>query len=345
MDNVAIVCAFDPATAYGFSHRLVAQEVEGVFKKEGVACRIYNFQEKVIPERNILFVGTYTSNVLTYLTRFHDRRVVFYAVVEGFPIINPQALERKVAERITTVVVSRYVQMCLEASRLGCDGVVHLGIDMANRKYDEGFLEWIMESWTKGRQVILYVTGNMPRKGLENYMVASKLVQSRKDVCFILHSGGGPPPCVDVREFAEKIQLNNFWFTNNYGLYSSEQLNALYKAATVYAQPSHCEGFGRPMLEAMRFGLPIVAVNAEPYSEVVVDGETGLLIPCKEVVGVNWMDLIQLNFHYYSVNDLAEAMLKLLDEDKTIKRMKQSIEERCNKFDLQNYRALLSYFK
>ncbi|MBV8479330.1 MAG: glycosyltransferase family 4 protein [Actinobacteria bacterium] len=49
--------------------------------------------------------------------------------------------------------------------------------------------------------------------------------------------------------------------------------------ASVYVQPSRWEGFGLAVLEAMVCGLPVVATNVSSLPELVVDGETGLLVP------------------------------------------------------------------
>lgn len=43
--------------------------------------------------------------------------------------------------------------------------------------------------------------------------------------------------------------------------------------------PSHWEGFGLVMLEAMNAGLPVVGTRRGAIPEVVRDGETGLLVP------------------------------------------------------------------
>jgi glycosyltransferase involved in cell wall biosynthesis len=51
------------------------------------------------------------------------------------------------------------------------------------------------------------------------------------------------------------------------------------RRATVYVQPARWEGFGLGVLEAMHAGLPVVATNVSSLPELVVDGETGLLVP------------------------------------------------------------------
>jgi glycosyltransferase involved in cell wall biosynthesis len=58
-----------------------------------------------------------------------------------------------------------------------------------------------------------------------------------------------------------------------------QKLADWYRAAAVFVMPSYYETFGIACLEAMAFGLPIVATTAGGLPEVVEDGVTGLLVP------------------------------------------------------------------
>jgi glycosyltransferase involved in cell wall biosynthesis len=53
--------------------------------------------------------------------------------------------------------------------------------------------------------------------------------------------------------------------------------------ATLLVHPARWEGFGLGVLEAMLAGLPVVATNVSALPELVVEGETGVLVPPDDV--------------------------------------------------------------
>jgi phosphatidylinositol alpha-1,6-mannosyltransferase len=62
------------------------------------------------------------------------------------------------------------------------------------------------------------------------------------------------------------------------GFVSSATLAELYARCAAFAMPSRGEGFGFVFLEAMRAGKPCVALREGAPAEIVLDGETGLLV-------------------------------------------------------------------
>jgi glycosyltransferase involved in cell wall biosynthesis len=67
------------------------------------------------------------------------------------------------------------------------------------------------------------------------------------------------------------------------GFVPHDELNRLYARAAVVACPSRREGFGVACLEAMAHARPVVATDVGGLRDLVVDGETGLVVaPCDQ---------------------------------------------------------------
>jgi glycosyltransferase involved in cell wall biosynthesis len=87
----------------------------------------------------------------------------------------------------------------------------------------------------------------------------------------------------DLLQRAERRGLREHIAVTGYRL----DVPRLLWAMDVLAFPSQkAEGFGRPIVEAMAAGLPVVAVNVGASPELVLHGETGLLAPPNDAAGL-----------------------------------------------------------
>jgi len=82
----------------------------------------------------------------------------------------------------------------------------------------------------------------------------------------------------------EELNMLNRYLSGRWELFSqveNETLNGLYNDAYALIYPSSYEGFGIPLLEAMKSGCPFIALNCSSIPEVA--GEAGVLIDKLEI--------------------------------------------------------------
>lgn len=99
-----------------------------------------------------------------------------------------------------------------------------------------------------------------------------------------------------------------------HGLLDKEGLARLYATASIFALPTHREAFGLSFVEAMAFGLPVVATRLEAIPEIVAHDETGLLVPPGDPVA------------------LADALSSLLADPARARRMGAAGRARAQRF-------------
>ena len=130
---------------------------------------------------------------------------------------------------------------------------------------------------------ILFVGRHIERKGICYLIEAAKYLPRDKFEIRIVGVGDLTEQlkqqAAAVNDGAEII------FT---GKLSPEDLANEYKTANVFTLPAivdhkgDTEGLGVVLIEAMELGLPIVASNVGGIPDVVVDGESGILVPEKD---------------------------------------------------------------
>jgi glycosyltransferase involved in cell wall biosynthesis len=98
------------------------------------------------------------------------------------------------------------------------------------------------------------------------------------------------------------------------GWLARDELQRLYARAAVVACPSHREGFGVACAEAMAHGRAVVAGDVGGLRDLVVDGETGLLVPPHDVLA------------------LRDALERLLDDRELRTRLGRAARERVRSY-------------
>lgn len=121
---------------------------------------------------------------------------------------------------------------------------------------------------------------------------AGIVLKRRDDVRFVIAGEG------ECRSVLERRLLETGLKDKVFLLGFRSDIDALLPAFTLFCLSSHMEGLGTSLLDAMAFGLPIVATNAGGIPEAVEDGVTGRVVPARDP------------------SRLAEALIELLEDTK-----------------------------
>src|SRR5262249_42926700 len=103
------------------------------------------------------------------------------------------------------------------------------------------------------------------------------LVLQRLHKAQLLIAGEGPE-CARLQRYSEQLGIASSVCWLGY----REALAELYPRLSVLLIPSRSEGLPNVALEAMAYGIPVVAAAVGGLPEIISDGETGFLAPSGE---------------------------------------------------------------
>ena len=125
---------------------------------------------------------------------------------------------------------------------------------------------------------ILWLTNIMRTKGLMEYLDALRMLKER-GVRFQADFVGGLTKEVTGDEFELALTVHGLNDCTSYvGKKYGPEKEAYFREANIFVLPSYTEAFPLTILEAMQWGVPVVASTVGGISAEVGDGETGFLI-------------------------------------------------------------------
>jgi glycosyltransferase involved in cell wall biosynthesis len=118
----------------------------------------------------------------------------------------------------------------------------------------------------EGRELVLTVSSSLRHKNLSRLLQAFALLDGDATLVVVGHAGLDQG---NLREQAAALGLGDrVLFT---GWVDDADLEGFYATATAFVYPSLMEGFGMPVLEAMRRGVPVACSNVSALPEVAGD--------------------------------------------------------------------------
>jgi phosphatidylinositol alpha-1,6-mannosyltransferase len=140
------------------------------------------------------------------------------------------------------------------------------------------------------RPVIVCVSRLVPRKGQDMLIRALPAIRRRVPGAALLLGSGGPYRKKLGQLARDQGVEADVVFT---GSVPWAELPALYAAGDVYAMPCRTraagldvEGLGIVYLEASATGLPVVAGDSGGAPDAVLEGETGYVVPGRDVAAI-----------------------------------------------------------
>lgn len=152
-----------------------------------------------------------------------------------------------------------------------------------------------------GRALVLYAARFVPEKDHATFLRAFARVLERRPETRAVLAGDGP-----LREAVERDAATMLPPGSLVSLGFREDVAGLMLAADVCVSASLSEGLPLMVGEALALGRPVVATDAGGTREIVLDGETGLLVPCADPKA------------------LAEGILQVLEDPSRVSRLAQA---------------------
>jgi alpha-maltose-1-phosphate synthase len=157
--------------------------------------------------------------------------------------------------------------------------VIHNGIDAAFFKPDPATDALVRYGIDPAVPYVLFVGRITRQKGIVHLVRAIRQLAPGIGVVLAAGQPDTPELAAEVEAGvadAQRDRPNVVWIPQMLG---REEIRQLYSHAAVFVCPSVYEPFGIINLEAMACARPVVATAVGGIPEVVVDGETGVLVP------------------------------------------------------------------
>ena len=256
------------------------------------------------------------SNIMT----IHD--MIHYRCSDGFRLAALKKLYYRTVLKYSANKANLIITDSLNSKKdireiLGQDErkvrVITLGISKQYRPIEDNCkIDLVKEKYGIGRDYILYVGSFLPSKNVPRLLKAFSYFKHTysKDYALVVVGSKLSPYFPALQNMVEELDLgSDVFFT---GFVPDDELILIYNGASLFVFISCYEGFGFPPLEAMACGTPVITSNTSSLPEVV--GDAGIMV------------------NPYNIEEIAEAMYKLLSDQNLQNEMRRQGIERAKQF-------------
>jgi starch synthase len=160
--------------------------------------------------------------------------------------------------------------------------VIYNGIDLDEYQKTDETSALVEYGVDPAEPYILFVGRITRQKGVTHLVDAISYLPRTTQVVLCAGAPDTPEIAAEMRAKVDEVRVTHprvIWIEK---MVSKREVIQLYSHARIFCCPSVYEPFGIINLEAMACGAPVVASSTGGIKEVVVQGETGYLVPFKQ---------------------------------------------------------------
>lgn len=177
------------------------------------------------------------------------------------------------------------------------------------------------------RPTVMFVGRITRQKGLPYFLRAARLLAPEVQIILCAGAPDTPEIAAEVDALVADLQQERSGVILISEMLPLRQVAALLDVSDVFITPSVYEPLGIVNLEAMALGLPVVGTATGGIPDVIVDGETGFLVPIEQLDDGTGTPLNPEQFE----KDMAERLMRVLNDPEMAQRMGQAGLERARR--------------
>ncbi len=288
-DSKIINEAFDADFIDLATNRILSQSGKGSFKKittfAGIAKNVITVLRKSKYDLCYMTItaqgaGFYKDLVIVSILKIWRCNIVYHFHNKG--VSNNKSAQARILYKYAfkntkSILTSRYLYPDIQ-NYVKPENVFYclLGIPVISKLSDPN--KRIIKAESNARCRLLFLSNMIIQKGIFVLLEACEKIYNQ-GLSFECHYVGGWSDITEeqFKNEIDKRQLTNIVFAH--GPKYNEEKQAFYETADVFVFPTHYDTFGLVNLEAMQNGLPVVSTPEGGIPDIVVQGETGFLVP------------------------------------------------------------------
>jgi glycosyltransferase involved in cell wall biosynthesis len=307
--------------------KVIALEGSGKFSV-GVLFKLFNLIRKNRYDivQSHLFLANFASAIVILLLKLFSPGHPLLFIVTSHEIGDWQKWFHNLGEKFYYSLADRVVccSQAVKVSKIGlfrlsgdkCE-VIYNGIslpeDSSKEKAERNRLEVRKRlGWNDPSLFLIGTVGRLDNraKGF-NYLIRAVSSIEKEINCRLLIIGSGP----DQKSLAELI--SELHLRDKIKIIEDMNPSKMIAGVDLFVLPSNSEGFGIVLLEAMALNIPVVSTFVGGIPEVILNGETGILIWPRDSGSLS-RAIKYVKEHPYEANQMVQNGRKRLKENFTL---------------------------